>query len=342
MFEKIGGLIDYWHIIAFANELGKGKSIKKTIYGIPILLWKDYSNKISAVADVCSHKRSPLLVSDFTKNEITCPYHGWKYNQKGTLIEIPSSPHLAISKLKCNLQTYPIQEQDGFLWIYLDGQNSSKNEPISLENFKNWGNVSLHAPFETNEELLIENFMDATHTAYIHAGIIRGFGEKVKHTLQVKTNEEGVRVTFAETTEKVALGLGFLLGNNLKIKHTDAFLFPNLVKVDYYINDIHRFNAFIACTPTADGKTQAFVRLSFNFKLLNTFIKLVLPFLAKKVLQQDFDITKKQFNNQQIFHQQHDHSIDCDIIHNKVSLLRKAKTKNLPITSSENNINIHL
>ena len=67
MFEKIGGLINYWHVIAFSKELQKGKSMKKTIYGIPILLWKDNTNKISAVADVCSHKRSPLLVSDFNK-----------------------------------------------------------------------------------------------------------------------------------------------------------------------------------------------------------------------------------------------------------------------------------
>jgi phenylpropionate dioxygenase-like ring-hydroxylating dioxygenase large terminal subunit len=236
MFDKIGGLINYWHVVAFSKELKTGKSVKKIIYGIPILIWKDNANKLSAVADVCSHKRSPLSIADFDKNEIICPYHGWKYNQKGALIDIPSSPHLDVSKLKCNLQAFTVREQDGFIWIYLDTQNVPKNEPIPLKSLENWGNWNIQAPFETNEELLIENFMDATHTAYIHEGIIRGLGEKVKHNIKVNTNEEGVLVEFAETTEKIALGLNFILGNDLKVRHTDAFMFPNLVKVDYYIN----------------------------------------------------------------------------------------------------------
>jgi phenylpropionate dioxygenase-like ring-hydroxylating dioxygenase large terminal subunit len=343
MFKKIGGLVDYWHVIGFADELEKGKSIQRNLYGVPILLWRDNDHKVFAVADVCSHKRSPLAVSDFDINEITCPYHGWKYNQKGGLIEIPSSPHIDITKLKCALQTYLVREQDGFIWVLLHCE-APQNEPISLSNFadNHWGNVHFQAAFDTNEELLIENFMDATHTAFIHEGIIRGFGEKVKHQIHLNVDENGVLVTFAETTEKVALGLGFLLGKNLKIKHTDAFLPPNLVKVDYYINDIHRFNAFIACTPTAEGKTQAFVRLSFNFKYFNPFIKLVLPFLAKKVIQQDDDITRKQYQNQQIFDQQTDICIDCDLIHNKMSMVRKSIINKTPINTTESNINIYL
>jgi phenylpropionate dioxygenase-like ring-hydroxylating dioxygenase large terminal subunit len=344
MFKKIGGLAAYWHVIGFSDELNKEKSVRKTIYDVPILLWRDAAQKMFAVADVCSHKRSPLAISDFDKNEITCPYHGWKYNQKGKLIEIPSSPHIDIDKLKCSLQSYPIREQNGFIWIFLDANKLPQNEPISLSNFddKAWGKIHFQDSFETNEELLIENFMDATHTAYIHEGIIRGFGEKVKHQITLNVNEKGVSVTFAETTEKVALGLGFLLGKNLRIKHTDAFLPPNLVKVDYYINDIHRFNAFIACTPIAEGKTQAFVRLSFNFKWLNPFIKLILPFLAKKVIRQDQDITRKQYQNQQVFRQQQDNCIDCDLIHNKMSLLRKSIINSTTINATESEISVYL
>lgn len=342
MLKKLGGLSDYWHIIAFSNELPKGKSMKRRLYGFPLLIWRDTQGTISVVVDVCSHKRSTLEVADFQKNEIVCPYHGWKYQQNGSLLEIPSSPHLPIDKLKCKLKTYPIIEQDGLVWLYLQSENQPSKLPISLEKFKKWGQLNLPYLFETNEELLIENFMDATHTAFIHKGLIRGFSEPVKHQLLVKSNENGVLVEFAETIEKVALGLGFLLGDNLKVRHTDAFLFPNIVKVDYYINDIHRFNAFIACTPLSEGKTQAFVRLSFNFNCLNFPIKWVLPYLAKKVILQDYDITKTQYQNQKIFSEQADQCIDADLIHNKVVLLRKSVINNVPINSSESNIEMYL
>lgn len=342
MFKKLGGLTNYWHVIAFSTELGKGKSKKRMFYGFPILIWRDTHGNISAVADVCSHKRSTLEVADFQKNEIVCPYHGWKYHQNGSLLEIPSSPHLPIDKLKCKLKTYPIIEQDGFVWIYLQSENQSANLPISLEKLKNWGQLNLQYVFETNEELLIENFMDATHTAFIHKGLIRGFAEPIKHQLCVKSNENGVLVEFAETEEKVALGLNYLLGNKLKIRHTDAFLFPNIVKVDYYINEIHRFNAFIACTPLEEGKTKAFVCLSFNFKVLNPIIKLILPYLAKKVILQDYEITKMQYQNQQLFSEQADQCIDADLIHNKVVMLRKSIINHVPINSSETSIEMYL
>ena len=52
---------------------------------------------------------------------------------------------------------------------------------------------------------------------------------------------ETVHVGYAETNEKIGLGLDWMLGENLTVSHTDEFLMPNLVRVNYYINKIHRF-----------------------------------------------------------------------------------------------------
>ncbi|CAH0997418.1 hypothetical protein EMA8858_03551 [Emticicia aquatica] len=330
MFNKIGGLIKYWHVIALSSELKKGKSLKRNLYQIPLLIWRDEHLQIHALLDVCSHKKAPLEVCDFDKNHVLCQYHGWKYNENGHLIDIPSSQHL-VQKMKCKVDTYPIIEQNGFIWIYLDTKNESFHSPEPLLQVagKNWKHYQTSMIFETNEELLVENFMDATHTPMVHDKLIRDNDKKVKHSITILQTSETVHVSYAETNEKVGLGLDWMLGGNLSVSHTDEFLLPNLVRVNYYINKIHRFQAFIACTPLKDEQTIAFVRLSFQFKWFNNLIKMLIPFLAKKVLIQDYIITQKQFANQQLFRAKPDQNIDYDAMHNKVKKIRNNKINNI-------------
>lgn len=102
--------------------------------------------------------------------------------------------------------------------------------------------------FETDEENLIENFMDATHTPFVHDKIIRDNTKKSTHTIRVIRDKDFLQASFSETTENIGLGMNSFFGNSLKISHTDEFLLPNIVKVDYYINKIHRFQAIIYCT----------------------------------------------------------------------------------------------
>lgn len=336
--------INYWHIIAFSKELKPKQSLKKRLYDLPILLWRDQNYNVHALADVCSHKKSPLEVSCFHKNELTCPYHGWRYDEQGKLLEIPSSINVDLKKLNCRLQKFEVKEIDGNIWVLIGDEAKNSfidiNELLTLNG--KWKSISLQQIFKTNVEQLIDNFMDSTHTSFTHKGIIRGHGKKVTHTVKVVTNAESVRAEFAESKEKIGLGLRFILGKNLLVKHTDSFLFPNIVKVDYYFNNVHRFNALIVCSQVSEGVTEANIRLSYNFKLLNPFISLILPRIARKVIAQDVEITELQYINSKTFSNQKEMYSECDLIHNKVKLVRKSAIECKEIKESETTIHFKL
>ncbi|EAY26802.1 Rieske 2Fe-2S domain-containing protein [Microscilla marina] len=344
MFETTAqGLADHWHAVAFAQDLKKKQSFKTKLYGIPLLLWRDTQAQVFAVADVCAHKRAPLAITCFKQNTLTCPYHGWQYKQDGRVCHIPSSPDIDLSKLNASLHTLPIRQANGLLWVYLGKGTPPSKLPLSLADpTKGWQHVQLKKQFDTSEELLIENFMDATHTPFIHRGIIRGHGAPTQHQVQLKVASHQLLASYAETTEKIGVALQLILGKNLRIKHSDAFLLPNLVKVDYAINDVPRFMAVIACNPITEGKTEALVRLSFRFGKLNFLVKRALPWLARKVLAQDFDITQQQFANQKIFAQQKDKSIDGDMMYHKMRLIRRAAQQRQAMTPSESNFKLFL
>jgi len=335
---------NFWQIIAFSSELGKSQSEKRKLHGIPILIWRDSANNVHAVADVCQHKRSPLNVSCFNKNELTCPYHGWRYDGDGQLIEIPSAVDFDVAKLNCRLTRYATEELDGTVWILL-GQNKGL-EPNDLAAkirlSGNWKTHTFFAWFKTDLEPLIDNFMDATHTAFTHKGLIRGHGEKVKHTVNVITQGNEVRAEFAPTTERIALGLRFFLGKEIAVRHTDTFLFPNMVRVDYYFNEVHRFNALIVCSETREGNTKASIRLSYHFNWLNPIVRLLLPRLVRKIIAQDQEITALQHNNRREFPEQKEHFTACDLIQHKVELIRRHQLDGIPLEGSESSIQFYL
>lgn len=347
VFDSLHKLRNYWHVIGLSHELLSGKSLKRTLYQFPLLVWRDTQGKLHAVLDVCAHKKAPLHVADFQQNQLVCPYHGWKYSHNGTLIDIPSSPQL-VGKLKCQLESYPVQEQDGFIWIYLNPKIPAEHrpEPESLAVFagKDWKHSFASMTFETSDELLIENLMDATHTPLIHNGLIRSQKkESVEHQLTVTQSGNGVEVAFAETNESVGMGLRWMLGRQLTTTHTDVFLLPNLVKVSYTLNQVLRFHAFIACTPLTAGTTQAFIKLSFRFGWFNHPISWVLPLLARKVLRQDFRITQQQWANRQIFHSQPDMPIEYDSVYAKVRAIRQGSEEaSMPHQTTVKTIKIRL
>lgn len=340
MFEKVGDLVNYWHVIGLSKELRKGKSLRRMLYGIPILIWRDEYLQLHAVVDCCAHKKAPLSITNYHSNQLTCQYHGWQYDAKGQLKSIPSSPHLT-AKLNCQLTTFQLKDEAGFLWVSLT-KNIKKDIPIAPLKEKGWRHFYTTMEFDTSEELLIENFMDATHTPLVHPRLIRDPNQSAAHELLVEHNHEHLSVNYAPSQEKIGIGLRWLVGKNVTVSHSDEFLLPNLVNVNYQMNETHRFQAYIACTPLTDGKTLAFIRLSFRFGFLNPLVRLAIPSLAKKVLQQDQAIVKAQYNNQQLLPDVKEQHIDIDYIFNKMSWIRKQQMDKtgIEINSTQKNITL--
>lgn len=325
MFSSIGNLKDYWHVIALASEVKRGKSLKRRLYDRPILIWRDQNNQLHALSDVCAHQKTPLAVKDFRSNQIVCPYHGWEYDQSGALTHVPSSPS-ACEKLKCSIPSFRVVESSGFIWIYL-GDGEPPNAIPDFREFerRGWGKKFRTMNFETTEELLIANFMDPTHTPLVHDGLIRSSGNSMDHQLTVTTEPNGVKVEFEEREESVGPGMRLLFGSSVKVRHWDEFLLPNFVRVTYCFNGEPRFLAFIACTPIGEmggGQTQAFVQLRYRLGPINFLASPFLSLFANKVLKQDFEITQKQFSNMQSCDYANEHLVAADAVAARVADVR--------------------
>ena len=188
----------YWYPVMPLQNLDDDQDMETkatpiTILDKKLVIWRsssggDSSNhQYSVLADTCPHRRAPLSNgkiirqhadddSDSTTTTATlaCRYHGWQFDKDGACKSIPmmqKQPAQTLSKAFC-VQSYPTQQQDGLLWVYMDPtETNPPPKPAAALQPKN----SKQAPqsfsltvFPVSFQSMIENSFDPSHAPFTH------------------------------------------------------------------------------------------------------------------------------------------------------------------------------
>ena len=168
-----------WYVIGTPNSFSKNKLKQITIWSKNYVVWKDSENNFHALDDVCSHKSASLARGKLINDTVMCPYHGYKFNNNGTLIIVPgiNFQHSCIHDVK----KYKIINKNG--WIYLNTfegtpnvVTSSYNQDIFTENIfveeeaidNKFNPVYLNMDFKCYSRVLSENSLDVMHIGFVH------------------------------------------------------------------------------------------------------------------------------------------------------------------------------
>src|SRR6516162_6197211 len=134
--EAVLGFRDYWYPAMMSYKLRR-RPVALQILGEKLLFFR-YQGKCFALEDRCAHRGKPLSIGrcEFPgTNTITCRYHGWTYDvASGTcvaaLTDGPDSPIVG----KARVKTYPIEERQGLIWVFIgDGQPPPLEDDLSEE-----------------------------------------------------------------------------------------------------------------------------------------------------------------------------------------------------------------
>ncbi len=134
---------------------------------------------IRAFPDICPHRSAPLSEGRVTGGNIECPYHGWQFDGEGRCRHIPG---MVEALPRIHLTALPIREQDGLVFI-------SRGPPMGAPYAGRLaGHDVIPAIHESRVQSTVldvaENILDATHTHFIHKGLLRGLGNR-RHRTQV-------------------------------------------------------------------------------------------------------------------------------------------------------------
>ena len=117
------GFRNHWYPAVFAYELASDEPKAVKMLGERIIL-RRVDGQVYALEDRCAHRRVLLSakVECYTKDTITCWYHGFTYNfRDGKLVQVLTEPGCAlIGKLRIKILSCPRSPRTGFClhWRY--------------------------------------------------------------------------------------------------------------------------------------------------------------------------------------------------------------------------------
>jgi phenylpropionate dioxygenase-like ring-hydroxylating dioxygenase large terminal subunit len=182
-----------WYVAAWDYELGADSPISRSILNQQIVLYRTENGSPVAMEDRCCHRFAPLSKGRVEGNAIRCMYHGLKFDQRGTCIEIPGQT--AIPRV-ARVRTYPVSEKHSWLWVWMgDAAAADENLIPPAVGFAEtkWTLRSGQMDYRANYQLLNDNLTDFTHLTYVHAN---SFGAPAEFALtrpNVERLERGVR-----------------------------------------------------------------------------------------------------------------------------------------------------
>jgi phenylpropionate dioxygenase-like ring-hydroxylating dioxygenase large terminal subunit len=169
---------DQWYVAAYGREIARrqdgGELFSRTICGESILFWRTESGQVAAMSDRCVHRRFPLSQepSRLVDDTVVCGYHGFTYGSDGVCVAVPGQARVPRT---ARLRSYPVAEQDSFVWVFIGDPalaDPGRIPRAARLDLPGWTTVSGMEPLAARAGLLLDNLMDLSHETYLHGGHI--------------------------------------------------------------------------------------------------------------------------------------------------------------------------
>lgn len=163
---------DRWYVAAYGREVGR-ELLGRTVLSESILLYRTEDGRAVAMAERCVHRRFPLsqAPSRLDGDRVVCGYHGFTYGTDGGCVSVPGQRRVPRT---ARLKTYPVVEQDSFVWVWIGDCEPGDTLPPRAPwmDSPDYTVVSGMEPIDGDYGLLVDNLMDLSHETYLHGGYI--------------------------------------------------------------------------------------------------------------------------------------------------------------------------
>lgn len=184
VLRQLGPNLNHWYVVALSQELGPTPRAV-TLWQQPLVLYRDGQGQVHALEDRCPHRQVKLSEGQVRENQLVCAYHGWAFDPQGHCAQVPYLD--ARQKLPtCRLRTYPVREQDGFIWVFPGEQPMERSSlPLGVPEWEHLNFIGSVTTIDVqcHYSFLIENLMDMYH-GHLH-GAAQVWANPVLTDLQV-------------------------------------------------------------------------------------------------------------------------------------------------------------
>ncbi|MCB9558038.1 MAG: aromatic ring-hydroxylating dioxygenase subunit alpha [Deltaproteobacteria bacterium] len=161
---------NYWYPAEWDVNLKRGQVIDISFWKRSIALFRGEDGSVHAIENRCAHRQLKLTVGHVEGCKLVCPYHGWKYDGQGRVVEIS---HTLFGRDMPNFRvaSFPVAVRYGMIWIFPGDAELASSREIpeipELEGADRWAAVPVDFTWRAHHSMIIDNVSDFTH-AYLH------------------------------------------------------------------------------------------------------------------------------------------------------------------------------
>ncbi|GBF79825.1 aromatic ring-hydroxylating dioxygenase subunit alpha [Aphanothece sacrum] len=264
--------LNHWYVVARNIEV-TAQPLEVLLWHDPIVLYRDEIGKVHGLENRCPHRQVKLSEGKVVKNSLECAYHGWQFNEEGHCTFIP----YLTEKQKipnCQIYAYPVQELDGFIWLFPGDKNELERNKIKPMGVMEWEHLNYIATVSQIEcrghfSFLIENLMDMYH-GHLHENYQAWTDAQLK---KVSVNEHEIKALYeAQSYYKIdkIWSIFQLFFPSLRRLHSEPleviYLYP------HWISSLgNDFKIYCLLCPVNETYTKAYL---IHFTSLNSFWRL--------------------------------------------------------------------
>jgi phenylpropionate dioxygenase-like ring-hydroxylating dioxygenase large terminal subunit len=162
----------YWQPAALAEELPPGAPpLPVKLLGEELVLFRDDQGRLGLIDAHCAHRGADLSYGRLEDGGLRCIYHGWLYDVKGKIIDMPGEEDggKSFRDSICH-KAYPVEKRAGVIFAYM---GPGKPPPFPYYGFFSVPESHVHATklfHECNYLQANEGNIDLLHVSYLHFG----------------------------------------------------------------------------------------------------------------------------------------------------------------------------
>jgi phenylpropionate dioxygenase-like ring-hydroxylating dioxygenase large terminal subunit len=316
-----------WFAVARADRVGK-KPVAVTLLNRPIVLVRLDGEHVVGFEDRCPHRQAPLSAGRVVQGALQCPYHGWKFDPSGTLVELPGMPEGGCLP-GIRARTIEVVEHDGLVWARLEGGDDAGIPRLVQSLVSGSRRFLWQARWQAGAVDILENVLDPMHTHFVHRGLIRFATARRDIVACCSSTAEGFSVDYAGNEQQS--GLIYRLFESPREFERAHFAEPGSVQLEYGYRNGSCARISLHVSPESDSRSQVFGTLHIDGRWAPAWaVRLfVWPFI-RKVARQDAHILALQTANARRFPERRDAITPYDIVRRRVLAVWDVDSPDMP------------
>lgn len=245
----------YWFPLAPQAEVDELGMRPVRLLGEELVVFKDGQGRYGLLAEQCSHRSASLCFGLVEQEGIRCPYHGWKYDVEGNILETPPEQNEAIMR-SVKHPAYPVQALAGLLFGYLGPAPAPLLPRYDILVREDWvRRVEVHPALDCNWVQPMENAVDPAHLYWLH-GYRGGAPAPRDEHEEFEVFEYGI-YKYHYTKERVEV---------------HPLVFPNILRGPGHVmhfrvpmDDAHTRIFYVLAHPTPDGRSSGQTEVPYSY-----------------------------------------------------------------------------